>query len=72
MTPAQVRERFQLQRMEIVKFASGTDVALKQYTLDNAFFGTLNGYHWLIYAPLHTMRHVKQIVEVKGMAGYPQ
>jgi hypothetical protein len=72
MTPAQVKERFERQRMEIVRFATETDVALKQYTLDNAFFGTLNGYHWLIYAPLHTMRHDKQIAEVKGTAGYPQ
>lgn len=72
MTSAQVKERFERQRMEIVKFATKTDVALKQYTIDNAFFGTLNGYHWLIYAPLHTMRHDKQIAEVKGTAGYPQ
>lgn len=72
MTLAQVKERFEKQRMEIVRFATETEVALKQYTLDNAFFGTLNGYHWLIYAPLHTMRHDKQIAEVKGTAGYPQ
>ena len=45
---------------------------MKQHTLDNAFFGTLNGYQWLIYAPLHTMRHDKQIAEVKGTAGYPK
>ena len=72
MTPAQVKEQFETQRMEIVRFATETEVALKQYTLYNAFFGTLNGYHWLIYAPLHTMRHDKQIAEVKGTAGYPQ
>jgi hypothetical protein len=24
----------------------------------------LNGYHWLIYAPLRTLRHDKQIAEV--------
>jgi hypothetical protein len=72
MTPAQVRDQFEKQRAEIVRFATGTDVPLKQYTIDNPFFGTLNGYQWLIYAPLHTMRHDKQIAEVKGTAGYPQ
>jgi hypothetical protein len=71
MTLRQVRERFERQRAEIVKFATDTDLPLKQHTLDNAFFGTLNGYHWLIYAPLHTMRHDKQIAEVKGTTGYP-
>ncbi len=72
MTPAQVKERFEKQRVEIVRFASETDIPLKQHTLDNAFFGTLNGYQWLIYAPLHTMRHEKQIAEVKATAGYPR
>src|SRR6516225_7394450 len=72
MTLAQVRERFEKQRMEMVKFARETDAPLKQYTIDNPFFGTLNAYHWLIYAPLHTMRLDKQITEVKATAGYPK
>ena len=72
MTLAQVLERFERQRVEMVKFARETDAPLKQYTIDNPFFGTLNAYHWLIYAPLHTMRHDKQIAEVKATAGYPK
>lgn len=72
MTLGQVRERFERQRTEILKFAAETDLPLKQHTLSNAFFGTLNAYHWLIYAPLHTMRHEKQIAEVKGTTGYPK
>lgn len=72
MTLAQVREKFGQQRAEIVKFATETDALLKQYTIDNAFFGPLHGYHWLIYAPLHTMRHDKQIAEVKATPGYPR
>jgi hypothetical protein len=71
MTKTQVIERFQTQRVEILKFATETDLPLKQYTIDNPFFGPLNAYHWLIYAPLHTMRHDKQIAEVKATAGYP-
>lgn len=72
MSKAQVIARFEAQRAEIVKFATDTDLPLKQYTIDNPFFGPLNAYHWLIYAPLHTMRHDKQIAEVKATAGYPQ
>jgi hypothetical protein len=72
MTQAQVKDRFETQRAEIVRFATETDVPLKQSTVDNAFFGPLNGYQWLIYAPLHTMRHDKQIAEVKATAGYPR
>ena len=74
MTAAQVKETFELQRAAIVKFATDTDVALKQQTVEHPFkfFGTLNAYQWLIYVPLHTMRHDKQIAEVKATAGYPK
>jgi uncharacterized damage-inducible protein DinB len=74
MTAAQAKERFEKQRAEIVKFATDTGVALKEHTAEHPFpvFGTLNAYQWLIYVPLHTMRHDKQIAEVKGTAGYPK
>jgi hypothetical protein len=72
MTPGEVRERFLMLRAEIVKFAAESDAPLKQGIVDNAFFGPLNGYQWLIYAPLHTMRHDKQIAEVKATPGYPK
>jgi len=73
MTQTQVRETFLKQRDEIEKFAKDTQVALKEYTVDHPFpvFGTLNAFQWLIYAPLHTERHDKQIAEVKATAGYP-
>jgi hypothetical protein len=32
----------------------------------------LNAYQWLIYLPLHTERHDKQIAEVKASPGYPK
>ena len=72
MTATEVRARFEKQRAEIVKFAMETEAPIKQYTVNNPFFGPLNGHQWLIYAPLHTMRHDKQIAEVKATAGYPQ
>jgi hypothetical protein len=73
MTQTQVRETFLKQRVEIEKFAKETDVGLKEYTVEHPFpvFSTLNAYQWLIYGPLHTMRHDKQIAEVKATAGYP-
>ena len=74
MTLAQVKERFEKQRAEIVEFASDTRIALKEHTAEHPFpvFGTLNAYQWLIYVPLHTERHDKQIAEVKATAGYPK
>jgi hypothetical protein len=74
LTLAQVKERFEQQRAEIVKFASDTNLALKEHTVVHPFpiFGTLNAYQWLIYIPLHTERHDKQIAEVKATPGYPK
>lgn len=74
LTQAEVRAQFEKQRIEIVKFAADTDVPLKEYTVQHPFpvFGTLNAYQWLIYVPLHTMRHDKQIAEVKATPGYPK
>ena len=73
LTRAQVKQRFEKQRAAILKFATDTQVALKEYTADHPFpvFGTLNAYQWLIYVPLHTIRHDKQIAEVKATPGYP-
>ena len=73
LTYAQVKERFEKQRVAILKFASETQLPLKEHTTEHPFpvFGTLNAYQWLIYVPLHTIRHDKQIAEVKATPGYP-
>jgi len=73
LTRAQIKERFEQQRVAILKFANDPTLALKEHTLDHPFpiFGTLNAYQWLIYVPLHTIRHDKQIAEVKATPGYP-
>jgi len=74
LTQAETRATFLKQRAEIEKFAKETQVELKQFTTEHPFpvFNTLNAYQWLIYIPLHTERHDKQIAEVKGTAGYPK
>jgi hypothetical protein len=73
MTLAEVKQRFAKQREEIEKFARETNAPLKEHLDEHPFpiFDPLNAYQWLIYAPLHTMRHDKQIAEVKATAGYP-
>jgi uncharacterized damage-inducible protein DinB len=74
LTHAQVRERFEQQRADIARFARETDAALKAHTHDHPmrFFGTLNAHQWLIYVPLHTIRHSRQIAAVKSQPGYPR
>jgi hypothetical protein len=73
MTIAQVKERFEKQRIEIERFARENQDSLKDHLAKHPMpvFDPLNAYQWLIYAPLHTMRHEKQIAEVKASPGYP-
>jgi hypothetical protein len=73
LTREQVKERFDAQRAAIVTFAAETQLALKAHTIEHPFpiLGTLNGYQWLVLTPLHTIRHNKQIAEVKTTLGYP-
>jgi hypothetical protein len=73
LMPAQVKERFRAQRVDILNFARETQLALKQHTAVHPFpvFGVLNAYQWLVYIVLHTMRHDEQIAEIKASPGYP-
>lgn len=70
----EVVRRYKEVRAKIVEFTRKTDLPLKAHTLDHPFpvFNTLNAYDWLIYIPLHNIRHNQQIAEVKASAGYPR
>lgn len=60
-------------RAKTLKFAEETKAPLKAHTFDHPFpaFGALNAYQWLIYIPLHNIRHNKQIEEVKSLPNFP-
>jgi hypothetical protein len=63
--------RFIDQRARVLTFARETDAPLKAHTAANPFFGELNAHQWLLYIPLHNLRHNRQIAEVKASAAYP-
>jgi DinB superfamily len=64
--------RFMDQRTRALEYARETDAPLKAYTAANPFFGSLNAHQWLLYIPLHHLRHNQQIAEVKASAAYPR
>jgi hypothetical protein len=74
LTREEVIRKFKETRARVQAMAEKTDLPLKAHTLDHPFrvFNTLSAYDWLIYIPLHTLRHNKQIAEVKSSAGYPR
>ncbi len=74
LTRQEVIAKFKEARGKTLKFAEETQLPLKAHTLDHPFpvFGTLNAYQWLIYVPLHNIRHNKQIAEVKAGPNFPK
>ena len=74
LTHEEVIQRYKAGRAKTLKFAEETVLPLKEHTADHPFpvFGTLNAYQWLIYIPLHNMRHDQQIAEVKASPGFPK
>jgi hypothetical protein len=74
LTRDEVIAKLNESRAKTLKFAEETKLPLKSHTLDHPFpvFGTLNAYQWLIYIPLHNIRHNMQIEEVKANPNFPK
>ncbi len=74
LTSEEVIAKYKAARGKTLKFAEETELPLKAHTFDHPFpiFSTLNAYQWLIYIPLHNVRHNKQIAEVRANANFPK
>jgi CubicO group peptidase (beta-lactamase class C family) len=72
MTREAALARFKEQRARIGAYARDTTKPLKAHTATNPFFGDLNAHQWLLYVPLHTIRHNQQIAEVKTTPTFPK
>ncbi len=73
MTRAEIMAKFEENRSQTLKFVEETQLPLKEYISPHPFpiFNPLNAYQWVLYIPLHNMRHDKQIAEVKATPGFP-
>jgi hypothetical protein len=70
---AELMKRFAVARANTLKFVEDTDLPIKAHLAEHPFpiFNPLNAYQWVLYIPLHNMRHDKQIEEVKATEGFP-
>ena len=66
--------RFATQRSVFADWIQTTEEDLHRYTAEHRFatFGTLSAYQWLLNISFHTLRHCKQIDEIKATEGYPE
>jgi len=71
---SKVIRRFKEARAKTIKFVQDTQLPLEEHNSEHPFpvFKTLNAYQWLLYIPLHNLRHNQQIAEVKATPGYPR
>ena len=74
MTKAQVLAKFKESRARTTTFAETTELPLREHLTKGLFpiFDPLNAYQFVLYIPLHNIRHNKQIAEVKADPGYPR
>jgi len=74
LTRDEVIRRYKEVRARTRDFAEHTDLPLKAYEAVHPMpaFNVLNAYDWLLYIPLHNLRHNQQIAEVKASPGYPR
>lgn len=73
LTREQVLASFREKRARTVRFAETTALPLREHLTKGLFpiFDPLNVYQFVLYIPLHNLRHNKQIAEVKETTGYP-
>jgi hypothetical protein len=73
-TQAETIARYKEVRARTLEVVNDRDTPLKSHTSEHpaAVFGTLNAYQWLIYIPLHNVRHNQQIAEVKNSPSFPK
>ena len=66
-------ERFRALYDELEERVSSSEEPMKAHTEEHPFpfFSTLSAYDWIIYVPLHTTRHSRQMIEVMETDGYP-
>lgn len=73
---AKAIEEFYKVRGEVRAFTEtiAFEQPIKEHIFTHPFpvFGDLTAYDWLIYVPLHTVRHSKQIIEVQEDPNYPK
>jgi DinB superfamily len=65
--------RFQAARTRTLHFVEHLDQPLESHTAEHPFpvFRTLNAYQWLLYIPLHNLRHDRQIAAIRSSSDFP-
>jgi hypothetical protein len=69
--PEEVRREFATSRKDLLDWLRHTDAPLRSHVMPHPSLGPLDGVEWLAFLAAHDLRHVAQIEDAKGSAGYP-
>ena len=58
---------FRVRRARTLEFAESTQADMRSHFFAHVAFGDLDCYQWLVAMGQHTLRHVAQIEEIKGV-----
>lgn len=63
---------FKKSRDNTIAFVQTTNFDLRNRATPHPVFKQLDGYQWILLLSAHSERHILQLLEVKGMAGFPK
>ena len=64
-------ERFREARTRTAVLLRTAPGSLRGHVVEHPALGALDGYQWVLFLAAHSVRHTKQILEVKTEPGFP-
>lgn len=71
-SPADAINAFVTQRDQLIDYVTNTKDMLRAHITNDPNLGYVDAYQLLLFNAAHTMRHIKQIDEVKADPGFPK
>jgi hypothetical protein len=69
--PGASMRRFRDCRTRTADFLRTSSSDLRGHVVEHPALGALDGYQWVLFLAAHSVRHTKQILEVKAEPGFP-
>ena len=69
--PEESMERFREARTRTAVLLRTAPGSLRGHVVEHPALGALDGYQWVLFLAAHSVRHTKQILEVKTEPGFP-
>jgi uncharacterized damage-inducible protein DinB len=69
--PAESLDRYRRGRGRTAEFLQSSKDELRTRVMEHPGLGPLDGYQWILFLAAHSVRHTRQILELKADPGFP-